>query len=271
MNNNTSSNSNNALLDVTIIQNKGLKQWCDIFNGLRSYRSCVNRLGQSGINNSYLPSISYTWDNPKVKCEPDVGISVGCTIRRSRFGAIVLAIANNSSAKYAGVIEGSVLMEINGIVVIMESFQSIYRRLEAFINIPISLRFIHEGRVYDVVFWEQDMGIVWCGASDLAQVESLVDNGLAIAAGVKAGDIIIGLDDLVTKEVNYAVVVERLRKVKDKSTFIEFTGPREVPSTSSSISTPLSLFIDTPIGKTDPSSSQLVIRNSTILRGGEEI
>ena len=203
-------------MHVVELQRSGYEQWLSAFRALRQYP------GYS----TFSPSFACHWTASTVCCGPDGDASVGCTLRRSRYGAFVLATSAEHMAASL-VIEGSLLFDINGVVVVMEPFQSILRRLEAIRTFPICLRFISDGSAYDVVFWEQDLGVVWCGASDVAQVESTSLSGLAHAAGVKPGDIIIQIDDNANNDLTYAYVVERLRHAKDTPTNIDFIGVRQ--------------------------------------------
>ncbi len=207
-----SSQATESLLHVVSIQREGLHQWCEIFNVVKNER-CV------------LDDPNIAWGNVIVECGPSAP-SVGCVLRRTRFGAMILAI--NPLSIYASQIsEGSVLFDINGVIVIMESFQSITKMLEC-VTFPLGLRFVKAGNFYDVVFWDKEMGdIVWCGASDLVQVESVSNNSIASKNGVHAGDLIIRIDSINLWELSYTFTVEKLRTLSQSNIQIEFAGLRQ--------------------------------------------
>ena len=257
-----------SLLHVAELQRSGYEQWRSAFRALRQY-PCYS---------TFSPSLTCHWSASSVRCGPDDDSLVGCTLRRSRYGAFALATSADHTAASL-VIEGSLLFDINGVVVVMEPFQSILRRLEAIRVFPICLRFVSDGRAYDVVFWEQDSGIVWCSASDVAQVESTSLSGLAHAAGVKPGDIITQIDDNTNNDLTYAYVVERLRHAKDIPTNIEFIGIRQSESFKNLSLTSMSMSsvsegsddgpdCDDPLARSLPSATQdtLCIPYSSILQ-----
>ena len=131
-----SSQATESLLHVVSIQREGLHQWCELFTVVKNERFVLDD-----------PNI--TWGNVIVECGPSAP-SVGCVLRRTRFGAMILAI--NPLSNYASQIsEGSVLFDINGVMVVMESFQSITKMLEC-VTFPLGLRFVKAGKFYDVVF-----------------------------------------------------------------------------------------------------------------------
>ncbi len=205
------SHATESLLHVVSIQREGLQQWCELFNNLKNERCIIDD-----------PSVS--WGHVTVECGP-VSPSVGCVLRRTRFGAMILAI--NPLSIYASQIsEGSVLFDINGIIVVLESFQSITKMLEC-VSFPLGLRFVKSGKFYDVIFWDKEMGdIVWCGASDLVQVESVSNDSVASKNGVHAGDLIIRIDTINMWELSYTFTVEKLRTLNQTNIQIEFAGLR---------------------------------------------
>ena len=175
-----------------------------------------------------LDDPNITWGNVIVECGPSAP-SVGCVLRRTRFGAMILAI--NPLSIYASQIsEGSVLFDNNGVIVVMESFQSITKMLEC-VTFPLGLRFVKAGKFYDVVFWDKEMGdIVWCGASDLVQVECISNNSIASKNGVHAGDLIVRIDNINLWELSYTFTVEKLRTFSQSNIQIEFAGLRQSAS-----------------------------------------
>ncbi len=108
-----------------------------------------------------------------------------------------------------GIIPGSVLVDINGIVVVFESFASIQARLESMPR-PLCIRMIHSGNLYDTIFWERDLGMALCAASDMAQAGTVEEDSTAWEAGVRAGDIIVGVDDAPMATVDFKYCLSNL-------------------------------------------------------------
>lgn len=213
-------NETESLLKTFEVQRSGLDQWSDVFLN-------INRLPCKLVLSPTSQSTVLLWETISFQLDPTN--SMGCVLKRSCFGAIVLAIASEKSSSSV-VIEGSVLYDINGVIVVAESFQSIIERLESVTTFPLCLRLISDGMIYDAIFWEKDTGIVWCRASELAQVESIANDGSAYARGIRSGDVIIQVDELNIHLLKYEYIVNRLKGSKEDSILIIFTGTREVES-----------------------------------------
>jgi len=102
----------------------------------------------------------------------------GLVMKRCVLGAIVLAVVPKSESDMIGVLPGSLVLEMNGVSVLFETYRSIHAKLDRCPR-PIALRLLSDGAVVDVVFWDRDPGLVLCGACDLAVVESVASEGSA--------------------------------------------------------------------------------------------
>lgn len=69
-----------------------------------------------------------------------------------------------------------------------ESNQLITTRLDSYTTRPISLKLVKDNKVYELVFFEKNIGVVWCPSSDCAQVNNVVNDGIAHATGIKSGN-----------------------------------------------------------------------------------
>ena len=139
---------------------------------------------------------------------------------------------NGSSADINDVIEGSLLFDINGDIVILDTFISILKRFELIKSRPLCLKFLSYGQIYDVVCWERELGLILSAATELCCVKSVEVNRSPLwQMGIRDGDIIVSMKDeehghLQLKDISYNRVMTRLR---DSSTdvLIEFIGPRD--------------------------------------------
>ena len=142
------------------------------------------------------------------------------------------SIMNGSSADINDVIEGSLLFDINGDIVVLDTFVNILKRIELIKTRPLCLKFISYGQIYDVVCWERELGLILSAATELCCVKSVEVNRSPLwQMGVRDGDIIVSIKDeeyghLQLKDISYQRVMGRLR---DSSTdvLIEFIGPRD--------------------------------------------
>ena len=139
---------------------------------------------------------------------------------------------NGSFADINDIIEGSLLFDINGDIVVLDTFVNILKRLEMIKTRPLCLKFISYGQIYDVVCWERELGLILSAATELCCVKSVEINRSPLwLMGVRDGDIIVSIKDeeyghLQLKDISYQRVMGRLR---DSSTdvLIEFIGPRD--------------------------------------------
>lgn len=93
-------------------------------------------------------------------------------LNKCRIGAVVLAVVPESSSHKLGVPPGSLILDINGALVLFETCQSIQKKLDQ-LQRPLMLRLILKSVIFDVIYWEQDLGLVLCSAIDLATVEAV--------------------------------------------------------------------------------------------------
>ena len=94
---------------------KGHHTWC----GLVLQLSSITGISASSVT----PSLSLGWDVSTLECSG--GTRVGVVLRRVRLGALVAEVDTNLPMSSSGVLPGSVLLDVNGCIVIFESFTSI--------------------------------------------------------------------------------------------------------------------------------------------------
>ena len=105
--------------DISVVLLQAFRQWDHIVNMLSNsrllYRVCTQHASDSTVS---LKTIMVTSNNRK--------IPMGISLTRKRFGAMVLSVFS-WMAKVHDMI-GAILLEINGQIVLLESYQSIIAR-----------------------------------------------------------------------------------------------------------------------------------------------
>lgn len=197
--------------EVGSLMHKCFASWCQALQRLKS-----------GYLTEAVSNTVYKWNESILSCGRNQA-AAGITLKRKRFGALLMA-KMKVSAVYEQLVEGSLLLEVNGVIVVLETFQSIVHRLEH-ADRPISLRFAHEERVYDITIWDRDLGIVWGSAADLAQVERVVNPSPAWEAGVRANDLLSTTRNGSETLLTYDEVIEIFTN-RDAILFFHFSGMR---------------------------------------------
>lgn len=191
-------------------------------------------VGKSGIA-SY---VSYTTTIPSQK-DTDSNSKVGVTLSRIPIGVYVRMVDIESEAYCAGVVPGSVLIDINGMGVLGEPSHKLLERLWMYeghfaelgtavqmknhhhhhenasilvgkdkneiqkgLTGPVALKLINDGIVYTVVLVTgAPFGISWAPAGNFALVQRTY--GHAQKAGVKRGCIVAAVNDKSLREMNH--------------------------------------------------------------------
>jgi hypothetical protein len=198
------------------IQNLGKQHWLRVFEILVRGDGVIVSSGSS-----------FEWRCAAVEVPPMEALELG--LERARLGAIVL---NTSEYMCNGVILGSLLVDINGILVLFESFDSIQKRLDE-IPRPVCLRMLHSDQIYDTVFWENDLGMLFSPAFDVARIKNLPKSksNAVWDAGMRIGDIITAVDDIRVSEINYLYCSNALRDPdRSESICLSTVGPRIISS-----------------------------------------
>ena len=166
------------------------------------------------------------WKNIRmVFNEGDSLISAGISIRRSSFGAAVRRTSNvdRSVTILNKIPQGSVLYQIDGIVVLFEQLETIQLIISRS-SAPMCLRFIHRKRFFDAVFWESSMGIDWICPANLVQVATIKSNSTAWQNGVRIGDVMFYAEN----DVFELFALDKLLGMTNTTRELCVAGPREL-------------------------------------------
>lgn len=162
--------------DINALLLQSYRSWDHIVNIMCNSRNTYRLNSHHNDSFIYLKKHLVTSNSRKTN-------SMGISLTRKRFGAMVLAVFSWVETLHD--LRGAILLEINGDIVCLESYQSITSRwvdrriyyLPHMIHFritnlarPIHFSFLVNERILDVVFWEREIGIVWGPCSDVAQV-----------------------------------------------------------------------------------------------------
>ena len=150
------------MLEVAELQRTGRLYWLQMLDILSQAGSC--ELVESSSSSD---SLQFRWARPSMRLSQEADGGLGFSVRRCRMGAMVLNIAEHTSAASNGIVLGSLIVDVNGVQVALESFESIQRRLDT-MERPVCLRMLSNDCLYDAIFWDMDLGLVLCPASDVS-------------------------------------------------------------------------------------------------------
>lgn len=206
-------------------------------------------VGKSGIA-SYL---SYTATIPSQR-DNDSKSKVGVTLSRIPIGVYVRMVDIESEAYCAGVVPGSVLIDINGMGVLGEPSHKLLERLWMYeghftelgaavqmknhddtsilendkneiqkgLTGPVALKLIKDGIVYTVVLVTgAPFGISWAPAGNFALVQRTYAH--AQKAGVKRGCIVAAVNDKSMREMDHLDTAMELKDQFNKGNMISIT------------------------------------------------
>lgn len=205
---------------------------------------------RQGMGLAAIPSyLSYTATIPSAKEAADAGNKVGMTLSRIPIAVYVRLVDIESEAYAAGVVPGSVLVEINGMGVLGEPSHKLLERLWKFEghfnefvesdeqmhssdisghdckggddgekkkkSSVMTLRFIKDGNVYNVVLVTgSPLGISWAPCGNFALVQRTY--AMAQKAGVRRGCIVAAVNDKSLREMNHLNTAMYLKNQFDK-------------------------------------------------------
>jgi uncharacterized protein (DUF1778 family) len=219
------------------------EEWIDAMFGRDFYPAAQPQNGmfkppKQGIGLAGFPSfITYSATIPAPKEVNDT--KIGITICRIPLGVYVRLIDIGSEAHAAGIVQGSVLLDINGIGVLGEPSHKLLERLwlfeghyspqeyyvqqpdennlndhqsQSFHRGPVSLRFIKNGQVYSVVLFSRaPFGISWAPCGNFALIQRTYS--LAAASGVTRGCLVAGINGKNLRTMDHAGVALELKSL----------------------------------------------------------
>lgn len=153
---------------------------------------------------------------------PNEKEKIGVTISRLPLGVYVHAVDPGSEAYNAGVIPGSILVDVNGMGVLGEPSHKLIERLWQYEGFSVKegnkgtidgllvLRFIKNGKMYDAMFLNKPpFGISWAPCGNFALVQR--SYSFAQAAGIKRGCIIASVNGKSFRNLDHVSAAETLR------------------------------------------------------------
>ena len=171
------------------------------------------------------PQARFVWDHPTVSAN---NTKDGLKLKNTSLGAIVHPLSDSSPSSSShstnDIKPDSIIIDINGVIVALETFASIQYRLNTLPR-PLFIRFLCLNKIYDVIYWHPELSFTISPAVELAQVDSIIANGKcqAYGLGIRAGDIIIGIDN--TKQVDF----NDCKSIDfDSEVTLKLLGPRRV-------------------------------------------
>lgn len=115
-------------------------------------------------------------------------------VEKVGLGAVILSIVDfDSSCCSTDVIPGSVIVDINGIIVVLETFESIEKKLLVLPR-PFCLRLLHNSTLYDAVYWGKDIGLITCPAAVVWKLRCN-DDPFLNSVGIFDKDIILSIEE----------------------------------------------------------------------------
>jgi len=163
----------------------------------------------------------------------EISAASGIVLKKLIVGAIVGAIVPESPCYRSAIKPGAVLLDINGSIVIFETYQSIQRKIDTSRR-PTSVRFLQQGVIFDVILWTKEHGLVLCGAMDIAAVESVESRSVAWENGVRCSDILVQICTekfssepiLDFSSMSFPQIISMLSTTGSK--LMTFVGPRHI-------------------------------------------
>ncbi len=110
---------------------------------------------------------------------------------------IVTGIDDNSPVKEAGIVEGDIITEVNGVSIDIGRQLYLEEYVNPYTDDEVTIKYLHDGKEKEVTVPTKErymLGIYYTANEEPATVSTISTNGAFAEAGAKKDDIIVGVD-----------------------------------------------------------------------------
>jgi hypothetical protein len=205
------------------------QEWIDATFGKDFYASENYNPPRQGVGDAGIPSY-VTYEAIIPENSSDIGEKVGVTLSKIAIGLYVRKIEPGSEAQCAGVREGSILVDINGMGMLGEPSRQALERLwqyEGFLvddypgvsessaddsthRGPLAMRFYKKGMIYTaIMFLKGPYGISWAPCGNFALVQKTYS--FAEKAGARRGCLVAAVNMRSIRNMDHEMAAAEIR------------------------------------------------------------